>query len=114
MSKVSQDLDTNTSEFEITMKLKLKKSDPMPSVTIKTSDDVEIFLAEIISGMEFRNPLCITFERKSNLAIPMDRHPSHHHLGKRVMLTQAKCLHHLQMPNCLSICVCYNLSVFTS
>ncbi|KAH9751900.1 SWIM-type domain-containing protein [Citrus sinensis] len=58
------------------MKFKLKTSDPMPPVTIQTNDDVKFFLEEVASGMEFRNPLCITFERRSISAVPVDRQPS--------------------------------------
>ncbi|KAH9782068.1 ADP-ribosyl cyclase/cyclic ADP-ribose hydrolase [Citrus sinensis] len=58
------------------MKFKLKTSDHMPPVTIQTNDDVEFFLEEVASGMEFRNPLCITFERISISTVPVDRQPS--------------------------------------
>ena len=60
------------------MKFKLKTSDPMPLVTIQTNNDVEFFLEEVASGMEFRNPLYITFERRSISAVPVDRQPTPH------------------------------------
>ncbi|KAH9778230.1 SWIM-type domain-containing protein [Citrus sinensis] len=76
VDKIAEVIDIDTSEFEITMKFKLKTSDPMPPVTIQTNDDVEFFLEEVASGMEFRNPLCITFERRSISTVPVDRQPS--------------------------------------
>ena len=50
----------------------------MPLITIQTNDYVEFFLEEVASGMEFRHPLCITFERRSISAVPVDRQPSPH------------------------------------
>ena len=47
----------------------------MPPVTIQTND-VKFFLEEVASRMKFRNQLCITFERISILAVPVDRQPS--------------------------------------
>ncbi|KAL9411325.1 hypothetical protein AB3S75_045008 [Citrus x aurantiifolia] len=76
VEKIAKVIDIDTLEFEITMKFKLKTSDPMPPVTIQTNDDVEFFLEEVASGMEFRNPLCITFERRSISTVPVDRQPS--------------------------------------
>ena len=41
VEKIAEVIDIDTSEFEITMKFKLKTSDRMPPVTIQTNDDVE-------------------------------------------------------------------------
>ena len=76
VEKIAQVINIDTSEFKITMKFKLKTSGPMPPVTIQTNNDVEFFLEEVHSGMKFRNPLCVTFERISISTIPMDRQPS--------------------------------------
>ena len=43
VEKIAEVIDIDTSEFEITMKFKLKTSDPMPPVAIQTNDDVEFF-----------------------------------------------------------------------
>ena len=43
VEKIAEVIDIDISEFEITMKFKLKTSDPMPPVTIQTNDDVEFF-----------------------------------------------------------------------
>ena len=37
---------------------------------------MEFFLEEVVSGMEFRNPLCITFEHRSISAVLVDRQHS--------------------------------------
>ena len=41
VEKIAQVIDMDTSEFEITMKFKLKTSDRMPLVTIQTNNNVE-------------------------------------------------------------------------
>ena len=41
VEKMAQVIGIDTSEFEITMKFKLKTSDRMPPVIIQTNDDVE-------------------------------------------------------------------------
>ena len=66
VEKIAQVIDIDTSEFEITMKFKLKTSDPVPP----------FFLEEVASGMEFRNPFCITFECRSISVVSVDRQPS--------------------------------------
>ena len=43
VEKITQVIDIDISEFEITMKFTLKTSDRMPPVTIQTNDDVEFF-----------------------------------------------------------------------
>ncbi|KAH9646138.1 hypothetical protein KPL70_024786 [Citrus sinensis] len=43
VEKITEVIDIDTSEFEITMKFKLKTYDPMPPVTVQTNDDVEFF-----------------------------------------------------------------------
>ena len=43
VEKIAEIIDIDTSEFEITMKFKLKTYDPMPPVTVQTNDDVEFF-----------------------------------------------------------------------
>ena len=73
VEKIAQVIDIDTSEFEITMKFKLKTSDLMPPVSIQSNNDVEFFLEEVASGMEFRNPLCITFERRSISAVLVEQ-----------------------------------------
>ena len=73
---IAQVINIDTSEFKITMKFKLKTSSPIPPVTIQTNNDVEFFLEEVDSGMKFRNPLCVTFERRSISTILVDRQPS--------------------------------------
>lgn len=64
MDKICQVIDINISKFEITMKFKMKMSNPIPLITIKTNDDMELFLDKIASGMKFRNLLCVTFKCK--------------------------------------------------
>ena len=76
VERITQVIDINTLDFEITRKFKLKTSDPMPQITIQINDDVQFFLEEVASGIEFRNSLCVTFKRRSISAIPVDRQSS--------------------------------------
>ena len=57
VEKIAEVIDIDISEFKITMKFKLKTSDPMPPITIQTNDYVEFFLEDVASGMEFSNTL---------------------------------------------------------
>ena len=43
VEKIAQVIDIDTSKFKITMKFKLKTSDPMSPVAIQTNDDVKFF-----------------------------------------------------------------------
>ena len=55
MEKIAEVIDIDTSEFEITMKFKLKTSDPMSPVTIQTNDDVEFFRFQFNFTFFFNN-----------------------------------------------------------
>lgn len=76
VEKVSQVIDIDTLKFKFTIKFKHKTSDLMPPVTIKTDNDVEFFLEEIASRMEFKT-LCLTFKCKSSSTVSMDGQPLH-------------------------------------
>ena len=66
VEKVAEVISIDLSEFVISMKFKFKtSSEPLPPMEILNDCDVEFFLEEANSG--FRNPLCITYERRVNI-----------------------------------------------
>ena len=71
VEKVAEVISIDLSEFVISMKFKFKiSSEPLPPMEILNDYNVELFLEEANSG--FRNPFCITYERKVNIIEPND------------------------------------------
>ncbi|KAK9177329.1 hypothetical protein WN944_029350 [Citrus x changshan-huyou] len=69
VKKVVEVISIDLSEFIISMKFKFKiLSEPLPPMEILNDCDVEFFLEKANSA--FRNPLCITYERRVNIIEP--------------------------------------------